>query len=156
LIPLLSDKLAAVTDGREDLRTNDSSHVEDDAPVVEQEDAAGRDVTGEILVIEADALAIAEFALGVEDEGLTLLEPGFALGEFSDADLRSLEIGENADRPSDAGSHLAHQLRAGDVVLGLAVGKVEAHDIDAGTDHPFQDVSVRGGRTERGNDLGIA
>jgi hypothetical protein len=107
---LVVGQFAAVADDGEDLRTSDALDVEDDAPVVEQQDAAGRDVTGEILVVEADALVVAQFALGVENEALALSSQALAFGEFSNADLRPLQVGENADRPADAGSHLTHQL----------------------------------------------
>ena len=50
----------------------------------------------------------------------------------------------------------AHEVRALDVVGGGAVREIEAHDVDAGGEHPLQDVGVAGRGAERGDDLGVA
>jgi hypothetical protein len=129
-------------DGK-DFRRHDPLYVKHDATVIEQQDTASGDVPGQILVVEADTFVVAQFAAGIEDEALAGFKPNLAVGEFPDADFRALEIGENAHRAPDAGSHLAHQSRPVDVVLRFAMGEVEPHDIDAGANHPFQHLGVR-------------
>ena len=52
--------------------------------------------------------------------------------------------------------HLAHQRRAVDVVLRLAVREVQAHHVDAGADHALEHLGRARGGAEGGDDLGGA
>ena len=46
---------------------------------------------------------------------------------------------QDPDRAIDLAARGAHELRAREVVVGGAVGKVEADDVDAGREHPLED-----------------
>ena len=76
--------------------------------------------------------------------------------EAADAQLRALQIDQDADRPpvleldrADRRHQLAHALVRG-------VAHVDAEDVGAGREQPLDDRAVGGGRTERGDDLGPA
>ena len=68
------------------------------AAVVEQQDVARLDVLRQILVVEADAFLVAELAVGVEDEAVADDQRDLAVVELADADLRALQVAEDADR----------------------------------------------------------
>ena len=79
-------------------------------------------------------MGVAGNVLGGDDELIPRSEADRAAGEFPEADLRSLEVGENADATAGhvgAGPHAAvcHQ------VVGLvAMAHVEPGDVHAGGD----------------------
>ena len=129
--------------------------LEDDAPVVEQQHVARAHVLGQVLVVEADAFLVAELAARVEDEVIAVLEKDLAFLELADADLRALQVGEDADRTADLGRDLADAVGPPNVVFGAAVREVEAHDVDAGADQRFEDERIARRGAEGGNDLGM-
>ena len=94
------------------------------------------------------------------EEFLSAIDTVLAGGTVIERDIASEiavhEIGENAYRAPDAGSYFAHQPRAGDMILGFAMGEIEAHDIDPGTDHSLQYSGIGRRGTESGYDLGIS
>jgi hypothetical protein len=53
-----------------------------------------------------------------------------------------LQISENSHRTPDTGGNFADQLCPGDMILALAVGEIQANDIDAGADHAFQHLGI--------------
>ena len=125
-----------------DFLADDVVDVEHDAAIVEQQHVARTDVVRQVLVIEADAQLVAEFALGVENEAVADFERDLAFLELADADLRPLQVGEDADRPADLGRDGAHAGGQRDVILRLAMREVEADDVDAGADQGFEDERV--------------
>jgi len=130
--------------------------VEADQAVIEQQHRAGGDILRQLLIVEADARGIALLAVGVEDERLPGLQADLAFGEFSDADLRSLEIGHDRDFASQGARAIAHHLCALDVVRSTAMRKIEADDVDTGRQHPLQHGRLAARRSQRGDDFGIA
>ena len=66
---LVVGQLAADLDDGVDLVADHALHGELEAAVVEQQHVARLHVLGQVLVVEADALGVAELAAGVEDEG---------------------------------------------------------------------------------------
>ena len=113
-------------------------HVEHDLAVVEQQYRPGTDVAGQLLVVEPDALAVADLEPGVEDEALSLLERDLAVLELADADLGTLQVAKDGDRAAQLGGQPLHQRGAILVVLRRAMREVQAHDVDAGADHPLE------------------
>jgi hypothetical protein len=79
-----------------------------------------------------------------------------AVLELADANLRTLEVDHDADRAVHLAAGLAHQLRARQVVLGRAVGEIQAHHVHAGEEHALEDTRLARRRAERGHDLGAA
>ncbi len=90
-----------------------------------------------------------ELVAGLEQHGLMILEqPG--------ANLRPLQVGQDAERLVLFLAHLANFLDDGDFALVGAVRKIQADDIDAGADHVANHgLGVRG-RPKRGDNLGAA
>lgn len=95
-------------------------------------------------------------AARIEHEGRVAGEGDAAVLELADADLRPLQVGEDADRTAGARRGVADGVGARDVFLGLAVGEVHAHDVHAGVRHAFQGAEVGRGGAEGGDDLGVA
>src|SRR5574344_2404975 len=108
----------------------DPLDVDDDASVVEQQGVPRRDIARQIGVVEADPLLVALRAGGVEDEAVAGMEVDLAGGELADADLRSLQIGQNAYRAPESGRKFADAFRQRDVIGGCAVREIEPEDID--------------------------
>ena len=101
-------------------------------------------------------MVVARRRIGIEHE----VSPGTSVArpvlEFADAQLRALQVDQDADRPAvavldgaDRGDQLAHPLVRG-------VAHVDAEDIGARLEQPGDDRPLGGGRTERCHDLGPA
>ena len=116
--------------------------VEADEAVVQQQHRAGSNVLRQFLVVESDAVGIAQLDRRVEDERLSGLEPDLALGEFADADLRPLQVRHDRDLAAEPMRALAHQLRALHVVGRAAVREIEADDIRARGQHSLHHIRV--------------
>ncbi len=127
-----------------------------DASVVEQQRVARLHVVHQLGVVEPDAALVAQREARVEDEGIARGELDPAVLEAADADLRALQVGQNADVAPQPRCDLAHLARRLCVLLGAAVREIEPHDVDAGDDHPLENRGVRARGPESGDDLGGA
>ncbi len=118
----------------------------------------GLHVARQGLVVEADAFLVAQFAvlapLGVEDELVAVVQEDLAFFKLADADLRTLHVGHDGHFAAALGGGAAHQGGAVDMVLRLAVRKIQAHDVDAGADHLDEDIEVGRSRADGCDDLG--
>ena len=70
----------------------------------------------------------------VEDEALSRLDGHRTCGKLADADLRSLQVCHHANRATGVLGGLTQHGDALLVVFRRAVGKIQAHHIDAGRD----------------------
>ena len=77
-------------------------------------------------------------------------------GEVADAEFRSLQVGEEGDGAADGFFGLARGDDAGGVAGVVAVGEVEAEEIDAGAQEFLHLERAIAGGAERGEDLGAA
>ena len=84
------------------------------------------------------------------------LELDLAVGELADADLRTLQVGHDRDFAAELARNLAHELGALHVILRCAVREIQAHDVDAGGEHPASISGLLRRGPERGDDLGGA
>ena len=120
-----------------------------DEAVVQQQHVALVQVARQGLVVEADPFLVAQLAvfapLGVEDEALARFELDTGVFKLADANLRALHVGHDGHFAAALGCRQAYQRGAVDMVLRLAVGKIQAHHVDARTYHFDQDIEVRGG-----------
>jgi len=113
------------------------------ATVVEQQDVAIDDILGQVLVIEADAVLVAHGAGGVEDEGGADDQRDLVALELADANLRTLQVAKDADRPAVLGGGGTDAVGACLVVIGRAVREIHPDDINAGLDHAFENFRGR-------------
>ena len=92
----------------------------------------------------------------VEGEGLADFERLLAVGEFPHPQLRSLEIGQDADRPPDTLLDRANPLyqRAHELMVGMA--HIDAESVGTCLEEFLQHGLVGGGGTDRGEDLDLA
>ena len=108
-----------------------------------KQDVAGFHIFRQILVVEPDALLVAERASRIEDEFFALDQRDLAIFKFADANLRSLQITEDADGAPEAGGDFADAVGAGQMIVGRAMREIHPHDIDAGSDHAFENFRRR-------------
>ena len=95
--------------------------------------------------------APAQVADLLESAGLT--GRGGAL--FSTATKLRAAIQSKADRTADFQRSFAHGLGTGQVIFGLTVREVQAHDVNPGEQHALEDKGIGGRRAEGGNDFGM-
>jgi hypothetical protein len=67
-----------------------------------------------------------------------------------------LQVHQHADRPADALLDGADRADPGAVILVCAVAEVQAENVDPSLEQGFDLARRRGGRPERGDDLGGA
>ena len=130
--------------------------LEYDAAVINEQGVAAVHVPGQVLVADADMMlvAVVRSDLGVDDEFVALLEKNRSVAEALDADLRSLQVGNDADLRAHCLSLFAHQLEAG-LVVGLRIVRiVNARQVHAGLDQPAHDPGIVGRGAQRGDYLG--
>ena len=139
-----------------DLLADHARDVEHDQAVVQQQDVAGAQVARQVLVVEAAAFVVAQFAVGVENERIARDEHRLVVLELADADLRALQVGHQRDFAADLARRLADPLGALAMVVGGAVREVEANHVEAGLHHLQQDFGAAGSGADRGNNLGGA
>jgi hypothetical protein len=130
--------------------------LEHDLAVVEEQHVAGPYIARQFLVVETDASVFAQFAIGVEHEGIARAQHDFAVLEPADPDLRALQIAHDADRASGLSARLAHHLRAPLVIRSRAMREVHSHDVDSCEKHALERLGIIGRRSERGDDLGTS
>jgi hypothetical protein len=153
---LVVGQLAAVGHQGVDARPLHALHLEGDAAVVEQQFVAGAHVVGQLAIVEAHAAGIAHAALGVEHEGGAVGQGDAPAVELADANLRALQVHHDAHGAAQLAGDLAHQVGAGEVVFGKAVGEVHAHHVHARGHHGAQHRLLGGGGAQGGDDLGGA
>ncbi len=131
-------------------RRRDFDHTQLNAAVIQQENVARTAVVDQRLVINAYGRGVASLLVeaGVQHEPLSFLQINLRLGEARDADLRPLQVRQNGDEAPLPLRGLAHEQRPGQVIFGLAVGKVQANNIDAGIDQMLDGLGRIRGRAE--------
>ena len=97
---------------------------------------------------------VAGVGIGIEDEGLAERQVDGLFGEHADAQLRPLQVDEDADRVVFLGLHLADGRRQLAHELVIAMAHIDAEDIRTGPEKLGDRRPVGRGRTEGGKDLG--
>ncbi len=135
---------------------DDTQHFQGDQAIVEQQGVARVHVVHQAEIADADAVRVAWRGIGAADqvEAGASLERHLAGGETLDADLRPLQVGEDADFAALLRRCRTHRRHACRLLLGRAMGKIQAHDVDAGADEIIEHTGDIGGRAEGGQDLG--
>ena len=149
-------ELAADLDFGDDLFAACLRHHQADLAVVEQQAMTGLDAGEDFGMRQLYAIEVARLGVLVEREGCAVVEHRRTVGERADAQLRSLQVAQDADRPgvfrlhrADRGDELAHP-----VVRGVA--HVDAERVGAGLEQFADHLGIAGGGAERGDDLGSA
>ena len=137
-------------------RAFDRRNAQHDAAIVEEQRVAGAHILGQIHVVEADGILVAEFAFGIEYEFRARHQGNFVVLEFTDADLRALQIHQHAHRTSGAARQHAHQLDTRLVLGCSAMREIHAHHIETGVNHARERFGVAGGGAQRGYNFSAA
>lgn len=151
-------QFAVVEHCGDDARAFDRGDLQLHHAVVEQQRVAGDDIAGQAEITHADLMLVAKRCVFACDqiEALAGAQLHFVVGEFLDADLRSGQIGEDADFCADALRSRAHGFGAGDLRGRIAVREIEPDHIHARAQQRVEDARGVGGGAEGGEDLGAA
>ena len=112
----------------------------DHAAIVEQQFVAHAAILDQIRVVDADDFlsAFCQRMAGGEGETITDFQLDAFVGEFGDANFRALQVTQQSDEAAVLGGDVAHQLGAGLVLIGRAVGKVQTGNVQASQDQLLQ------------------
>ena len=102
---------------------------------------------------QVDAIAIAGGRVVVEGEGGVVGEFDGAVGELADAQLRTLEVGEDADRPADLGLDGADVGDEGGETSVVGVAHVDAEHVRTRQEQLLDGAPIGGDRTQGRKDL---
>src|SRR5262245_58849210 len=102
------------------------------------------------------ARAVAGTILQIETKGLAALDLRFAAAQLADADLGTLQIHQDADRPARLFLDLADQGMARAVILVGAMAQIEPENIDTGMEQGEELLAGRAGGPQGGDNLGQA
>ena len=113
------------------------------------------DETAEVVEGDADGVGVGDVAVAAEDDPVARLQP--ALDRVGrEADLRALQIEQQADGAAGPLGGGAQLDRAAAQVLVRPVRAVDARAVHAGCDELVEYPGPVGGRPQRGDDLGAA
>ena len=121
--------------------------------VVEQQVHARLQRRDDFRVGQVDPAAVTRGLVQVQAQGLAALQLDLALGEAADAQLRPLQVHEDAQRVVQLLLDFADPLVAQGVVGVFAVAEVEAEDVNPGFDQLADVVDAFDRRAEGGEDL---
>lgn len=146
---------AAFDDGGVDAGAFDAGDFEGDAAVVDEDAFAGGDVGGESVVGGAADVAGALSFEGFDGdgEGVAAFKEYGAFAEASEADLRALKVGEDADAAAGFLGCFADVVVALFVFGVAAVAEVEAGDVHSRFDQGFDLVVCVGCGSQGTNDF---
>ena len=102
------------------------------------------------------AAPVAGLPIEVETKVIAGSELDPTLGERAEAQLWSLQIGQDADRPSGGALDRSDRLEAGSVVVMSAVAEIQPEDIDPGLEQGANLLGRRARRAECRNDFRAA
>jgi hypothetical protein len=122
-------------------------------PVIEQQAVARLDRRKNLRMAEMDAAFVARRGVGIESEDLSVLDARLTALEGTDAQFRTLEVGQNADRPVELRFDLANRAMQ---LFELLVGRmahIDAKYIRTGQEQFFDHLRTGGGRPEGCDDL---
>ena len=107
-------------------------------------------------VRQPDPHRVARRGVEVEPKRTARLECDGSAGEGADAELGTLQVGEDADRPSYLLLDRPDRLVAGLMIGMAAVAEVEPEHVGTGLEQGPDSRSIRARRAEGGDDLGVA
>ena len=124
------------------------------AAVGDENGITGFDVAGKVGVGGGSGLVIAFDLFGGDGEDGFFGEETTAVFEGAEADLRTLQIEQDAGMDFEFRRERAHPIDAAGMVILGAVGSVESKNIDARFEKVAENGFGIGGRAEGGNDFG--
>jgi hypothetical protein len=124
------------------------------ATVVKQQDIACVDVLNQFGIVEADPTLIAQSAFNVEYKFVALAQFDPPLSEFSDANLRTLKVGQDANVAPKTGRKTPNESDPRRMFFGRPVRKIHPDHIDPGGQNPLKDFWFGGGRTKGRDNFG--
>jgi len=93
---------------------------------------------------------------GGEGEFVTDFQLDLLVGEFGDTNFRALQVTQQRDETAVLGGDVADQLRASLVLVGRAMGEIEAGNVQAGENKLLDDFWRITCRAQCGYDFGAA
>ena len=134
----------------------DRAHAQHHLAVVDKDAVTGRQRGQDFRMGEVDARLPSRRRVRVEREGVAVAQLNAAAVEFADAQLRSLQVNENADRPPDFLLERADHRDAFAHRVMRGVAHVDPEDVGAGGEKRGKRLAVLRGRAEGRDDLHAA
>ena len=125
-----------------------------EAAIVDQQPMAGKRRGEDFRVRQGDRLGVAVAAAGNEADQFAGAHLDAAVLDGADADLRALQVLQDADRAADIVLEVADGLVYRGMILVEAVRKVQPEDIDAGQKQAAKHFGAGTCRADRCHDLG--
>ena len=144
---------AALDDLADHVVILDSLADQRDLAVVDKQAVARLRVPGQALVGGGDAVVGALDVLHGDANGLAGRPVGLVLGEAAEADLRALQVGQDADRLPGFRRGVADPLVILLMISVFSVGKVQARDIHARVDQSANRILIGHSWAERTHDF---
>ncbi|MND62967.1 hypothetical protein D3C80_542660 [compost metagenome] len=128
------------------------------AAVIEQQLVTNTAVFDQVRIVDADNIlgAIGQRVGSREREAITDFELNTLVGEFGDTNLWTLQVAEQCYMATQACCNLTDQTGASFVLVGRAVGEVQASNIQAGKNQLFDNFRRVAGGAKGGDDFGTA
>ena len=114
----------------------DAGDLDGDLAVVDEQPVAGLHLLRQLGVGAGDPVLRTEDLVAGDDHGVAGAPLDLRVGEPAEADLRALQVGEDADGPSGGLGGLPHQAVRALVVGVAAVAEVQPGDVHTGVDEP--------------------
>ena len=102
------------------------------------------------------AVPVAGRRIEIEAEPVAGGELDRAVGEIAEPQLRTLQIGENADRPSGLRLDAADVLEQRALLVVAAMAEIQPENVDPGVEQRAQPLAAGARRADRRDDLGAA
>src|SRR5690606_34451106 len=150
---LVVGDLTAVGHHAADIRSGDLEYLDGDPTVVDEQPVAGADLLRQPRVGAGDPGTRTRNVLTSDDDAVTGVPLDRACFEPAQADLRSLEVGEDADWPVRLLRRLAYPVDAPLVLVVVSVAEVQPSDVHARRHELTDAVKAVDGRPEGTDDL---
>jgi hypothetical protein len=105
---------------------------------------------------QCGAAPIALCRIEIEAESVAGGDLDRAVGEIAEPELRALQIGENADRPSGLRFDAPDFLEQHTLLVVAAMAEIQPENVHSGLEQRAQPVAAGARRTDGRNDLGAA
>src|SRR5262249_24837706 len=139
-----------------DVLAVDGDDLDAEVAVVEEDGVALLDIVGQLPVGRGDGRVVADDGAGRDGELAAGHELGLAAREGPDADLRALQILQDADRAAPLLRLAAHHAQRRQVGVVVAVREVQPRDVHARVEQLRDHLGAARGGAERTDDLGAA
>ncbi|MNG95227.1 hypothetical protein D3C79_542560 [compost metagenome] len=125
-------------------------------PIIKQQNIAAKAIANQCLIINSNGFSCTSFFVHtcIENKTLPFMQGNLAISEAGDPNFRTLQISKNCNEAAMLRREFAYHFCTSDVLMGLAMREVQAHNIDTGQNEIFEHSGRLSRRTKGGDNLG--